>query len=418
MLQENGRTTRSGVRREQRELPENEFNEQQAEETEELDDECAEADHEEDRMSQVGALEAQLEALRKAQEGLARQLQTQTTKRAPDNTMEQLAGALSRLVPRVEVPNNPGPYEGGQDFPKWRRYLLRCAQANRWTQEELVERLPQYLDGPAWSTFESLRARGLLADDIEEVLDQIGTAHCDMQGAKRDAELRFKARKQRGGESIPQFLSIFESLATDCGASDKKKREVFVENVVPDIAGVLMRRQAKTWTEMRDAAVLEQQIIDSQKSRRVTQVAHLYQGSYQEELDAHTAAVQAVQDRQTANWHHQRGGMPPGWSQDARADGVRGGPQQPPDDRDKWEARFDALTRLVEQLARTQAQPRVSASSNQGRGAGQGGQDSGWADRRRCYQCGGIGHLARQCPRSGNGADARVMDPAQASKTL
>ncbi len=87
-------------------------------------------------------MKAQLKELREAQRRLEGQLQAHEWRQPPNDAAEQLAAALTRLVPRMEVPNNPGPYEGGQDFPKWRRYLLRCAQVNRWSRTELVERLP------------------------------------------------------------------------------------------------------------------------------------------------------------------------------------------------------------------------------------------------------------------------------------
>ena len=333
--------------------------------------------------------------------------------RAPRPTYEgdsttmigQIAEALASMAPQILVPNDPGPYEGGQDFPRWRKFVLRCQKTNSWSRDQLVCRMGQFLDGPAWLTFERMRDRDELPDDIGEMLDAVGRKHCDLQGAKRDAGYKFRMRRQRAGENIHQFLAAFEALASDCGASEDAKMRTFIENVCAEASDALTRLGADTWAELRSAAVREQHVMDNRRAR-VAQVANLRQRERDledEEYETALAAVNAVQQRQQP-WFQRGPGYEGHRGQDTRSEyepaRARQGGAYQAERLPGVEQKLDQLVELMKQLLGG----RVAQEQMQG-----GGQQG-----RRCYRCDEAGHFARECPKQGNGRGARVDVQPQA----
>jgi hypothetical protein len=311
--------------------------------------------------------------------------------------LERLADTMGKIKPQTVVPNNPGPYEGGQEFLRWKKYVMRCTRANKWSMEELTDRMAQFLDGPAWVTFERLRDDDALPEDIEGLLDAIGEVHCDVRGALRDARQRFRTRRQRPSESVHQFLAVFEALATESQASESSKVQTFIDNVCPEVGEALMRKGVERWAETRAAAVLEQRIRDARKDK-TARVAHLRTEEVDDEAyETALAMVNAIQDR--PSWYQRGQGFA----------GYRGQDSRRPQDlgaRNEYGGlgeKIDALTRAVETLvARQEAPVPPPPRSWEGRGA-----------PRKCYRCGEPGHIARDCPQ-GNGQGARDAAPAQA----
>ena len=343
-------------------------------------------------------MERRLDAILKRQAKLERQVRAQARESpASDATsaLERLAETMGKFNPQAVVPNNPGPYEGGQEFLRWKKYVVRCARANDWTVQDLTARMAQFLDGPAWATFERLRGTDSIPDSVEGLLDAIGAVHCDVRGALRDAKLRFRTRKQKPNESVHHFLTVFEALAIESQATEASKVQTFTDNVCPEIGEALMRKGVETWAETRAAAVLEQRIKDARKDKTV-RVAHLRtdDDGDDEAYETALAAVNAIQTRQA--WRQQgytTGGQR---SQDTRR------PQEP-ERHDRLEQQLHVLTQMVGSLA-----DRLSATAQQ-----QATADLRGAPR-RCYACNEPGHFARECPHQGNGMGARDPAPARA----
>jgi hypothetical protein len=217
---------------ESRENEEEDNGEGEAEQEEQEEEEQDEDVEEESRRPEVSAMERRLDAILKRQAKLERQVRAQARESpASDATsaLERLAETMGKFNPQAVVPNNPGPYEGGQEFLRWKKYVVRCARANGWTVQELTSRMAQFLDGPAWATFERLRGAGSIPDTIEGLLDAIGAVHCDVRGALRDAKLRFRTRKQKPAESVHQFLAVFEALAIESQATEASKVQTFTD---------------------------------------------------------------------------------------------------------------------------------------------------------------------------------------------
>ncbi len=308
--------------------------------------------------------------------------------------MERVAEALAKIRPQVEVPGNPGAYEGGQDFHTWKRYVLRCQTTNRWTARELRDRMGQFLAGPAWTTFERLRDAGDLPTEAAAILDAVGSAHCDVRGAERAAEAKFLHRKQRAGESIYDFIKVFEALAADCRADDAFKIRTFLGNVQAEAREALTRRDARTWTELRAAAMIEQQVLDSRaQAARGEPRSTVGQVSWHEEDEASKVSrVAAVPGQQQWYQAESRFRGLQGSGEAGRIQG-RGAQQQLPLARGRAEGseqspaaelsleeKLDRLTELV--LAVTQASMPQTG--------------------RRCFKCGKVGHIARDCQAAGN----------------
>jgi hypothetical protein len=307
---------------------------------------------------------------------------------------QRVVEALARIQPQVEVPGNPGPYEGGQDFHTWRRYVLRCQTTNRWTARELRDRMGQFLAGPAWTTFERLRDTGALPMDAGYMLDAVGAAHCDIRGAEKAAEAKFLYRRQKTGESIYDFIKVFESLAADCKADDSFKIRTFLTNVQSEAREALTRRDARTWTELRGAAMIEQQVLDSRAaSGKGESRAIVGQVSWKDEEEEASAMSMVAAMPGQRSWYQQERrfqglqGMESGRAQGqvaqqtvTRAGGKTEGNEQPPTAELSIEEKLDRLTELV--LAVTQASmPQMG---------------------RRCFRCQRPGHIARDCQASGN----------------
>jgi hypothetical protein len=347
----------------------------------------------------VRDLERRIAKMARDQARLERQLKTRV-RESPisdaTDVLERLADTMGRINPQTIVPNNPGPYEGGQEFLRWKKYVMRCARANRWSTEELTDRMAQFLDGPAWVTFEQLREDDALPADIERLLDAIGNVHCDVRGALRDARQRFRTRRQRPSESVHQFLAVFEALANESQATESSKVQTFIDNVCSEIGEALMRKGVENWAETRAAAVLEQRIRNSRKDKPA-QVAHLRMDEDDDEgYETALAAVNAIQDRQA--WYQRGQGFNGYRGQDTRRPQEMGARNEI----GGLGERIEALTRAVETLVARQGVPNPQPRPWEGRGA-----------PRRCYLCGEPGHIARECPK-GNAQGARDAAPAQA----
>jgi hypothetical protein len=324
--------------------------------------------------------------------------------------IERMAEALAKIKPQVAVPGDPGPYEGGQDFHRWRKYVLRFQATNRWTPRELQDRMGQFLEGPAWATFERLRDGRALPLDPGAMLDAIGAAHCDIRGAERAAEARFIRRKQRNGESIYDFLAHFEALAADCRAEENFKIRTFISNVQPEARDQLTRRDARTWQELKAAAMLEQQVLDNRGGTAGREKVGAARVGWQdegpddeEEPQARVAAVQGGRpwyqaDARYAGYNGTRGPGAPGPAyHPARGPGAPGPahlqaqgefqPGAPGLQRSTLEEKLDRLAALVLEIAHRPPARRGP----------------------QCHRCGEQGHFVRECPvPPGNGAGAEA----------
>lgn len=364
----------------------------------------------------------------------------------------------------IPVPGDPGPYEGGQGFLRWKTYVLRCQRTNAWSPRQLQDRMGQFLDGPAWTTFERLRDAGELPLDAAGMLDAIGQTHCDLQGAVKIAEDNFMRRRQRPAESLYSFIEHFEALAAECRADERFMMRTFLQNVNVDAREALIRRDARSWTELRAAAMLEERVQLSRLQDRPepSRVHAVHWDEAPEEAwdQAQLAAVQARggydRYREPPRWEQPRREQPrwepPRWDQPQARRREIGQPQ----------AAREALPRVWDpphQDARRHWEPREPREFprheeppvDQDRRAGAPGYQRAYADHRQprnfppprhdqdhlesglerkldrlaglimdmayrgvrqerrqvvCHRCGEEGHIQRNCPEPGNGERA------------
>lgn len=305
--------------------------------------------------------------------GAYRPYQPPTQASAPRDmaVYERLVEALDRFRPSATVPGDPGPYEGGQDFPRWRKYMLKLMRANRWTLGEFTHRLSQYLDGPAAATYETIRRSFDPPTTAEDWLDAIGAVHCDLHGAQLIAEAKFQARRQKPTETIYEFVQVFESLAADCHADDRMKIRTFLQNVHPAAREPLTRRAARTWPELQKAAMIEQQVLDG----RPAAAMNVYDDMYIHQVPTDQPQRQWYQQGSYAAYQ----GAPSRYER-------QGATQRPPDPITQLEQKLDRLAEILLNMnIRNERQPRTVGP---------------------CHSCGQMGHLRRACPKQGNGTGA------------
>lgn len=307
----------------------------------------------------------------------------------PDMLIHGIAETLGAWKAPIEVPNNPGPYQNGQGFPRWRKYVLRFCKVNQWSRDQLIDRMAMFLDGPAWTTFERMHARGALPITVEGILDAIGAVHCDLAGSQRESEGRLYSRYQRPGESMYDFLAVFETLAVECDLPERVRMQTFISHVLPEHREMLIRARSNTWAELRSAALVEQQVLDCRRAGGQTMPVHHVMERGDLGGSAQVEAVNAIQHG-------------------------RDGPTQHPRDTGDSHRPDPGIKELVEAVRMLLEIHRVQLQQPQPQEPPREAFGRDNRRERRCFECGGQGHIARDCRRRGNGTGARTPGRSQA----
>eukprot|EP00112_Aurelia_sp_Birch-Aquarium-sp1_P024200 Seg753.4 transcript_id=Seg753.4/GoldUCD/mRNA.D3Y31 product="hypothetical protein" protein_id=Seg753.4/GoldUCD/D3Y31 len=165
-----------------------------------------------------------------------------------------LAAIAPVALDAAKFVSNPNRFYGkmGDDFEKWLREFERCARANHWSNERLVEILPSLLRDRASDIWEELPNSA--KEDYEQLTSALSQQFMP-QEARRLYYGDLYTRRQGESESVDEFSRSIQILTRRAYADmpathqDTLMREHFISGLRKSIQRLLNLKDPETFSE-------------------------------------------------------------------------------------------------------------------------------------------------------------------------
>ncbi len=190
---------------------------------------------------------------------------------------EEESRYLSKLAAgaRLKGKVTPRQFEGGSDFPAFRRAFELAALTNGWNDEAKILSLPSCFKGALADQYLSrLKAQEFAGMTFDEIMDHLECQFIDAEDIKQLKKAEFRALSQEYNEEIEDFIVRFQEAAEKAEIYNESELcQEFTRMVTKEIAGALAHAEITstrrlTKIELFKIARKAQSVQKTQKLRK------------------------------------------------------------------------------------------------------------------------------------------------------
>jgi len=199
---------------------------------------------------------------------------------------EEEAKYLARLAAGAKLKGKvvPRQFEGGRDFPAFRRAFELAALTNGWNDEAKILSLPSCFKGALADQYLSrLKALEFEGMSFDEVMDTVQEQFIDVDDVRQLNKAEFRALKQEANEEIEDFIVRFEEAADKADIyNDTELCLEFNRMVTKEIANALANAEISSTRRLNKNELFKV----ARKAQRVQKTQQLRKSDQSRALEA------------------------------------------------------------------------------------------------------------------------------------